>query len=596
MSDQLDPNAIAANVIQHNIEAFIETAKGILKGSSDMIRLHIDKTYKTYLNNIIEKYSKTKSFLLRGEPVPLDQFYVPLNVHSHKQIINTPGIAELQNISSRVIITGSAGCGKSMMMRHLLLDSIIANNKVPILIELRQFNASDTDLKSLIQETLQVHKFKLDSDYIDKALKAGHFILFLDGYDEVISARRNQVMKYIDAFVKYNDKNMVVISSRPDNELEGWAEFSLVKICALTLSQAQELVNKLPYDEELKTKFLSELTSGLFQKHESFLSNPLLLSIMLLTYGQSANIPNKLNVFYNQAYEALFERHDALKGGFKRERLTPLDIQDFAILFAAFCLQAYDKRKLEFTHTDALDIIAKSQKITGLQCKKEDYLTDLIQSVCLLVTDGLQIVYSHRSFQEYFAARFIADARADIQEQLIKKYAQTSRRDNVFHLLYEMRPHIIEQFYLIPTLDMMFAAIGVKKKIGISHYMKYMKMTFSHFELRGDRISLAAGKHFDFIDVAHFALNHFGPLVGWSRFNEKREARAALIRKHCMNTDGHSLNLKTYPQVDNFLKEYSALKGFYSKEMLITLEKIREVLKKKAIIEEKSLEAILSNK
>jgi hypothetical protein len=55
---------------------------------------------------------------------------------------------------------------------------------------------------------------------------------------------------------------------------------------------------------------------------------------MLLSYGQSASIPNKISVFYNQAYEALFERHDVLKDGFRRKRLTPLDIQDFARVFA----------------------------------------------------------------------------------------------------------------------------------------------------------------------------------------------------------------------------------------------------------------------
>ncbi len=45
---------------------------------------------------------------------------------------------------------------------------------------------------------------------------------------------------------------------------------------------------------------------------------------MLLTYGQSLDIPNKLNIFYNQAYEVLFQRHDTLKGGFQRNKFNKI--------------------------------------------------------------------------------------------------------------------------------------------------------------------------------------------------------------------------------------------------------------------------------
>jgi predicted NACHT family NTPase len=431
MGDELDLNSIVAQFIQQNIEAFIDTAKGIIKMGTDKIRLDLNQTYEDYLTNVIDRYAKAKSFIFRGEPVQLYRFYVPLNIRFQKQIIHSPGINEIQKISRCIVITGSAGCGKSMMMRHLLLNSIVSKNKVPIFIELRQFNSSDTDIRTLIYETLRIHKFNLDKEYIDKAFQIGHFILFLDGYDEVISTKRSHVTKCIQDFSKQYDQNCIIISSRPDIEIEGWPEFTVIKIHPLILDQAYQLIYKLPYDDELKTKFLIDLRSGLFQKHESFLSNPLLLTIMLLTYGQSATIPNKLNVFYNQAYEALFERHDALKGGYRRERLTSFDIQDFGRLFSAFCLLSYDKREFEFSHTQALEYIEKSQPITGLRCSKDAFLQDLIQAVCLLIMDGMQIVYSHRSFQEYFTARFIADARPDIQEQLVKKYAKMSRYDNV---------------------------------------------------------------------------------------------------------------------------------------------------------------------
>jgi hypothetical protein len=78
------------------------------------------------------------------------------------------------------------------------------------------------------------------------------------------------------------------MSSRPDQELEGWPGFALIRLMPLTLQLAHDLVDLLPFEVEIKTKFQNDLRKELFAKHESFLSNPLLLSIMLLTYGQSA--------------------------------------------------------------------------------------------------------------------------------------------------------------------------------------------------------------------------------------------------------------------------------------------------------------------
>lgn len=176
------------------------------------------------------------------------------------------------------------------------------------------------------------------------------------------------------------------------------------------MNDATELVRRLPEDEELKEKFISDLHKDLFNRHKSFLSNPLLLSIMLLTYGISADIPKKLSIFYNQAYEALFQRHDAIKGGFQRDRHCDLDIQDFSRVFSAFCILTLDKRLFQFSRSDAISYLDKAKDLVNITVNSEDFLEDLLQSICFLVEDGLLLVFAHRSFQEYFSAKFICDA------------------------------------------------------------------------------------------------------------------------------------------------------------------------------------------
>lgn len=593
MNGELDPNAVAAEFLKQNLDALCDSAKNVIKGASDKIRLNLDSTYRSYLSTLFEKYSKAKSFLLRGEAVPLHDFYVPLDLAAKKTRICAPGITDVLKLASNMIVIGSAGCGKSMLVRYLLLDALLTKTRVPVFVELRQFNLFEGDLMQLIAKNLAAYKFTMDDSYIRKAIEVGHFVVFLDGYDEVAHDRRQAVRTLIREFVKLYDRNAVILTSRPDPELEGWNSFLLSQVSPLSLPQARALVEKLPFDDILKERFLVDLQMDLFHKHESFLSNPLLLSIMLLSYGQSASIPNKLSVFYNQAYEALFERHDVLKDGFKRRLLTPLDIQDFSRLFAAFCIQTYDKRKIEFSHTEALECIEASQNITGLLCEKEAYLQDLIQAVCLLVQDGLQIVFAHRSFQEYFAARFISHATPEVQKQLIHKYTLNILRDGVLTMLHEMRPDVVERHYIIPGLDDLFATIRVKRSIGISHYKRFVRASCSRFILNPEHVGIICdGGKWHLLELTGFTIRRCGDMLRDKQPLDHNNEKA-VSKKWMKILDETEIDITKSPHAHDFMRDLAKAGGSVSIRTLQDLFEIRTALKRKAVLQEKSLESIL---
>ena len=70
-------------------------------------------------------------------------------------------------------------------MRHLFLSELAQKDKIPVFIELRDLNASNLVITDLICQTLRNLSFNLNNDYISKAMEAGHFAIFLDGYDEI---------------------------------------------------------------------------------------------------------------------------------------------------------------------------------------------------------------------------------------------------------------------------------------------------------------------------------------------------------------------------------------------------------------------------
>ncbi len=437
-----------------------------------------------------------------------------------------------------------------MLMKHLVISAIATKDKVPVFIELRQLEPETGSLERTINRTLRIKGMSVTDAFVKEALKHGHFVLLLDGYDEIAPQKRDAVGKNIRAFSEEYPNLSLVISSRPDQTLEGWQGFNIFRVAPLTVKQAGELIDKVEYDSDLKQKFVSDLQKGLFAKHESFLSNPLLLSIMLLTYSESANIPGKLNVFYNQAYEALFQRHDALKAGFKRTRKTRLDIQDFAKVFSAFCVLTFDKRKFEFTRTEALEFLAKAKPLCRVEFVNEDYLHDAQEAVCLLVEEGLHFVFSHRSFQEYFTARFISESPASNQRALVQRFSRTYARDNVLGLLYELAPEVVEDYYFLPAVASLRKELGIKKKITRTAFLKYVKRAYSEFKFHGNpnmrdsaSATIAGVEGMKILELTRFARDRLSQILEPLKYTSDQQIEAAL--KQCGDaSSGYSIKDK----------------------------------------------------
>jgi hypothetical protein len=483
MDGDLDINKVVAEFIEARLDNLVDGAQSVFKGARLAVRSRLDRTYTSYLSRILDRYSKSKSFFIRSQPTPLYDFFVPLDLATDRFSLNRPGAPDIAEVAQCSLLTGSGGGGKSMLMRHLLISAMQSRSKVPIFVELRGLNQNDMSVRELLLKTLQDNTLAIDDLYLEVALKAGHFYLLLDGFDELELRRRKRVASEVRQLSDKYHKNWLVMSSRPDQELQGWTDFTQFDVQPLDLDRAIELVAKLPFDDPVRDRFMKDLQGGLFDRHKSFLSNPLLLSIMLLTYSENASIPTKLSIFYQQAYEALFQKHDALKGGYQREHRSELDVQDFAKQFAAFCLLSYDKRMFSFSRVEALDALDRAQLVSGLAVDAGAFLDDAIQAVCLMVEEGLAITFAHRSFQEYFVARFVSHSPPETRGQLVRRFAPSIERDSVMSLLFEMDPYSVERYYILPGFDRLREHMKLKKTLGISHYLRFLQRQISSFEV-----------------------------------------------------------------------------------------------------------------
>ena len=498
----MNESEIAVELFNSQLENLFEFGRGIYESHDEKRKIKIGQAYQKYILNARSKLAKTKSFFILDKPADFYDYYVSTNISCGRSCLENPGIIQCANISDRFVITGTGGSGKSIFMRHLFLDCIKQMKYVPILIELRDLNDSARTVEEHVFYTLENGGFDIGGGFVKRSMEFGKFCFLFDGFDELIVDRRQEVADYIREVSSRFSGCPVIVSSRPDERFHGWGQFSIFAVDPLSKGSAMSLVRKLPVDDDVKAKFLRELDERLYQEHMSFLSNPLLLSIMLLTYNQNAEVPAKLSLFYSQAYESLFQKHDATKGAYKRSRATTLDILDFSKVFSLFSLLTYDKRIFRMSKMDCLEFIEESKKRLRYDFDRQDFLQDLLGATCLLVEDGLQVAYTHRSFQEYFVSLFILGESLEVQTRLLDRFWDPAGDESIVELLYEQNSAMVERALFLPYLDKAFEDLGVSSEITPEVHYRFLHqsfelmrsdsggMSFLHRMDNSDRISL----------------------------------------------------------------------------------------------------------
>jgi len=484
----MDGEKLTAELLGGAIRAVSESASTMFTSFSGQLKTNFKLGYESYITSLYDRYSKGKSFFSRDQAIDFYDYYVSVGVKCGDNIIREPSYLHITP-HHRLIISGLGGAGKTILLRHLLLGCILDGNKLPILVELRELNTFDGSLTDYILSKIKSSQYKWEwtDEMYEVALSKGHFVFFFDGYDEVRSDLRSSLNDEIRDLSRSSWSSCpVVITTRPDDQLHSIDEYQVYSTLPLSKDCAIQLVHNLDFFPDVKQSFLIELETELYDKHTSFLSNPLLLSIMLLTYSENANIPHKLSSFYEQAYEALFQRHDARKeGSYSRPRKTDLDMRDFAKVFALFCVQTYDKRLFSFSETECIEYLSKSSEVLQINFDPNDYLSDLKSATCLIVEDGLHLNFAHRSFQEYFVAKYICSSPSEIQRELLLRCIRYNRFDNVLNLVLELDHVVVERYLFLPALNNILEKYRVNKIFGITHALRYLKDTRKALYLHG---------------------------------------------------------------------------------------------------------------
>lgn len=450
------PEATIGSIVATKTFSYIFSAlaKTILTSASKQIHhaLTMDKSsLQSHIKATYERCTKIKTLINRDEPVDLLSLYVNLKFRSAHKAFDDFDLIERMDDLKRIVISGTGGGGKTIFMKYLWI-SLFENPKgrVPIFVELRRLNEGSNDRLDLyIYHSIVDTQASLSQKEFEAGVKAGRFVFILDGFDEIEEKKRDTLEQQILALAHNNPDLTIVVSSRADTRFDAWQAFSIFHVQPFSKVQTNELIGKLHYDRTIKKKFSDRVRRDLYDKHQSFLSNPLLTTMMLLTFDQFADIPEKIHLFYDQAFDTLFAKHDATKEAYKRRMYTQLSIDVFKRVFSSFCLATYYDEKYSVSDSECLSYLKKCLKIDQSSIDPSSYLKDLTESVCMLQRDGMDLVFAHRSFQEYFSAYFLARVSNANLDAVLKKIARRPT-DNVIKMLYDMDQDFFERSLSCP--------------------------------------------------------------------------------------------------------------------------------------------------
>lgn len=543
-------------------------------------RKYIDSTVPQLIQESITRQiiqvSRFSNVVFGSQIKPLADYYMPMELvednskTSYK--INSVWSSDFIPRYKRLLIKDTAGMGKSTLLRWLLLISH-PSNKIPVYVELRNTGPGNSIL-TLIAKQLSGANVEITLDVVKEMLKAGSFLLLLDGFDEVALNNTSLIVKELSEITETYPDNFYVISSREEKALQSLLGYYVFTITGLTQIEAETLLRKLDETQEVADRLIDLLKEDKYSSIRDFLKNPLLVSYLLKTYQYKSKIPLKKSLFYAQVYQALFETHDLRKGGyFEHEKHCKLSIDGFEKITRRVGLAGAKLGSIGFVRERWVQMVEEAKVFhPSLKFEADAYLRDLVTNVPLCMNDGVNIKWTHKALQDYFAASFICYDAAEHRNDIFKSIINKKLLDRFYNIL-ELCKDIDEGLF-----DLGFTEAFLKEiKTGYDKVSDQLKELPQFTQILGD-IVLQSNAH-----IGIFSNEFIDALPTSTEIESKQKERDTIIRIHKLHnlyfTKLGTTNSRTWPISDKltvFIFSKSnplkyALK-FYFKPYLETLK------------------------
>jgi predicted NACHT family NTPase len=363
-----------------------------------------------------------------------------------------PGLEAVDKYS-KLMILGKPGAGKTTFMKRLAMlcsRGDFQRQRVPIFVTLKEF--AEAEGKPGILEYIDRQWSSCEiTEGAKTLLSKGHALVLLDGLDEVRDVDHDRVLTVIKDFARQYRECSIVITCRIAAQEYNFENFTEVEVADFNEEQIAEFIGKW-----FKTKgdlLKAELMIGKLkdrQPVQELATNPLLLTLLCLIFGDGSDFPSNRSELYKEGLDVLLKKWDGKRNIERDQVYKKLSLKRKEDLLSRLAFDTFDKGEYFFKQSTAERSIGDYiRNIPGasdddLQLDSEAVLRSIMAQHGLLVERAKGIFsFSHLTFHEYFAAKRIVDSSMGQGGEAFQKLSKNicdKRWIEIFFLVLGMMP------------------------------------------------------------------------------------------------------------------------------------------------------------
>ncbi len=396
-----------------------------------------------------------------------------LNPQTNYQTI--PAMSAVESCQ-KLLILGKPGSGKTTLLKYLSLCAIrqqLPSSRIPLFISIRRWIQRVKQIEELKKDQLSFiaylrYKYGslgINPDHLEILLKQGQILILLDGLDQVNKETRSQVIQSVTSFAETYDRNQFIITCRlgtlhyhiPGFETKELADFNEADIQLFAQKWfLLEADNHAAVGLEKSRQFLEKLALPENKSLRGLGMTPILLKLLAIVFSSqnnfSENIKHKiyeaaLDIFLFDNYESALIQRDEPEINWSRNQKIKLLSQ---IAFDTFESGKYffEQRELVSYIYEHLSTMKSGETDPESLREESEVVLKTIEMQHGLLVERAKGIYSfsHLTFHEYFAARYLANISDSIifhnTLTRLSVYGDDYPWGEVLGLLKEMVPNV----------------------------------------------------------------------------------------------------------------------------------------------------------